>query len=382
MTSPSGTRPLDGYLVVALEQAIAAPYCSRRLADLGARIIKVERPDGGDFARAYDKRARGMSSHFVWCNRSKESITLDLKAEDDLRLLKRIIAKADVFIQNLAPGAAGRLGLDGRGLRDANPRLIICNISGYGEGGPWSERKAYDLLVQAEGGFLSITGTAETQVKAGISVVDIAAGVAAESAILAALLRRGRTGEGDIIDVSMLEALVEWMGYPLYYALDGAPPPERSGAGHATIYPYGPFETSDGAVLFGLQNDREWVSFAQTVLEDSGLAADPRYRGNAARAQHRDELQAIIVPKLKAMKSAEAMARLEAAGIGTGRVNDLAAVWGHAQLAARQRWAQVAMPGGDIPCLKPLSGASWQPRIDAVPALGAHSQAIRAEFAE
>ena len=288
------SRPLDGVLVVALEQAIAAPYCTRMLADLGARVIKVERPDGGDFARAYDRRARGLSSHFVWCNRSKESIALDLKQPDDRAVLEAMIGRADVFVQNLAPGATARLGLSAADLRTRWPRLVTCDISGYGAGGPWSQRKAYDLLIQAEAGFLSVTGTPEAPAKAGISVADIAAGVAAHSAILAALLRRERTGEGAALDISMLEAMVEWMGFPLYYALDDAPPPVRSGAGHATIYPYGPFATADGMVLFGLQNDREWQSFATTVLLRPDLATDPRFVGHEGRARHRDVLQAVI----------------------------------------------------------------------------------------
>ena len=375
-------RPLDGLLVVSLEQAIAAPYCSRRLADQGARVIKVERPDGGDFARAYDERARGLSSHFVWCNRSKESLTLDLKQGEDLAALKRIIARADVFIQNLAPGAAARLSLDAPALRASHPRLICCSISGYGEGGPWSARKAYDLLIQAEGGFLSITGTKETPVKAGISIVDIAAGVAAESAILAALIRRGRTGEGDVIDISMLEALTEWMGYPLYYAYDGASPPARSGAEHATIYPYGPFRTADGAVLFGLQNDREWESFAAIVLERRDLAGDPRFRGNAGRAHHRALLDDIVVPALGRLATVTVLARLDEAGIGTARVNGLADVWSHPQLAARARWGMIETPNGAIPSLMPVAGSAWTGRMDGVPALGQHTAAILAEFAD
>lgn len=374
------TRPLDGLLVVSLEQAVAAPYCTRKLADQGARVIKIERPDGGDFARAYDKRAKGLSSHFVWCNRSKESVALDLKSPDDLAALLRIIEKADIFVQNLAPGAVERMGLDAATLQARFPRLIHCSISGYGAGGPWSTRKAYDLLIQAEAGFLSITGNGDQPAKAGISIADIAAGVAAENAILSALIKRGRTGEGETIDVSMLEALVEWTGYPLYYALDGQEPPPRAGAGHATIYPYGPFKTADGAVLFGLQNDREWQSFARIVLERADLAEDKRFFGNAGRAQHRDFLQSVLVPALQALSSAEAIRRLEAAGIGTARVNDLAAVWAHPQLEARQRFVPVETPSGQVPSFVPLSGSTWQPRMDAVPALGEHTQAVLKEF--
>ncbi len=374
-------RPLDGFLVVALEQAIAAPYCTRMLADLGARVIKVERPDGGDFARAYDRRARGLSSHFVWCNRSKESIALDLKQPDDRAVLEAMLGRADVFVQNLAPGATTRLGLSAADLRMRWPRLVTCDISGYGAGGPWSQRKAYDLLIQAEAGFLSVTGTPEAPAKAGISVADIAAGVAAHSAILAALLRRERTGEGAALDISMLEAMVEWMGFPLYYALDGAPPPARAGAGHATIYPYGPFATADGMVLFGLQNDREWQSFATTVLLRPDWAADPRFVGNEGRARHRGILQEVIGPTFAALATADAVERLEAAGIGNGRVNTLADVWRHPQLAARDRWGEVATPEGPVPSLRAAPGGDWAARLDPVPALDAHGQALRAEFA-
>ena len=281
------SRPLDGLLVVSLEQAIAAPYCTRQLADLGARVIKVERPDGGDFARSYDARARRLASHFVWTNRSKESLALDLKRPESVDIVKRLIARADVFVQNLAPGAADRLGLESETLRSGNGRLITCAISGYGKGGPWTDRKAYDLLIQAEAGFLSVTGTPDGVAKAGISVADIAAGTMAFQAILAALIQRGRTGEGDHIEVSMLEAMAEWMGYPMYYTLDGASPPPRAGAGHATIFPYGPYRTADGTVLFGLQNDREWAAFARLVLGRPDLAEDARFKGNAGRAAHR-----------------------------------------------------------------------------------------------
>lgn len=375
-------RPLDGLLVVSLEQAIAAPFATRQLADLGARVIKVERPGGGDFARDYDRRVNGLSSHFVWTNRSKESLTLDLKDEADMALLSRIVAKADVFVQNLAPGATARLGLAAADLRARHPRLVTCSISGYGPGGPDGTRKAYDLLIQAEAGFLSVTGTDGAEAKAGISVADIAAGAAAFQGILAALIARGRTGAGDHIEVSMLEALAEWMGFPLYYAFAGQPPPPRAGAGHATIYPYGPYATADGRVLFGLQNDREWDSFAAGVLRRPDLATDPGLRSNAGRAARRAELEAVIVPALAALPTAEALARLEAAGIGTARVRTLAEVWAHPQLAARARWAEVGTEAGPVPALLPLSGASWTPRMDPVPAPGEHTAAIRAEFAE
>jgi itaconate CoA-transferase len=373
-------RPLDGILVVSLEQAIAAPYCTRQLADLGARVIKVERPDGGDFARSYDKRARGLSSHFVWTNRSKESLALDLKQAGDLDIVRRLIARADVLVQNLAPGAADRLGLASGTLRDAHPRLITCAISGYGAGGPWQDRKAYDLLIQAEAGFLSVTGTPDAVAKAGISVADIAAGTMAFQGILAAIIQRGRTGTGDHVEVSMLEAMAEWMGFPMYYALDGAAPPPRAGAGHATIFPYGPYRTADGTVLFGLQNDREWAAFARIVLQRPELAEDVRFKGNAARAAHREDVEAAIDGCLSTLSTSEAVARLEEAGIATARVNDMAALWSHPQLAARQAWTEIETPAGGMPALKPLAGESWEPRMDPVPELGEHNAKILAEL--
>jgi itaconate CoA-transferase len=374
------SRPLDGLLIVSLEQAIAAPYCTRLLADQGARVIKVERPDGGDFARAYDKRARGLASHFVWTNRSKESLALDLKEPAEIEALLAIIARADVFVQNLAPGAATRLGLDQAKLRANYPKLITCSISGYGSGGPAEQRKAYDLLIQAEAGFLSVTGTHDDMAKAGISIADIAAGVTAYHSILAALINRGRTGAGDNIEVSMLEAMAEWMGFPMYFALDGAQPPPRNGAGHATIYPYGSYGTADGGVLFGLQNDREWAAFAKSVLMRPEMAADPRFKGNSGRADHRDVIEPVIVETFAALSTEEAIARLDKAGIGTARVSDMAALWAHPQLAARGRWSEVGSPAGALPALKPVSGDGWQPRLDPIPALGEHTDAILAEF--
>ena len=374
------SRPLDGLLVVSLEQAIAAPYCTRLLADQGARVIKVERPDGGDFARAYDKRARGLASHFVWTNRSKESLALDLKEPAAIEALRTIIAKADVFVQNLAPGAAARLGLGPTELRAEYPKLVTCSISGYGSGGPAEHRKAYDLLIQAEAGFLSVTGTRNDMAKAGISIADIAAGVTAYHSILAALINRGRTGVGDHIEVSMLEAMAEWMGFPMYFAMDGAAPPPRNGAGHATIYPYGPYDTADGGVLFGLQNDREWAAFAEGVLKRPEMAADPRFKGNSGRADHREAIEPVIVETFAALSTEEAIARLEKTGIGTARVSDMEALWAHPQLAARGRWSEVGSPAGRLPALKPVSGNGWEPRLDPIPALGQHTDAILAEF--
>ena len=373
-------RPLDGILVVAIEQAIAAPYCTRMLADLGARVIKIERPDGGDFARAYDKRARGISSHFVWCNRSKESVALDLKQEQARAALSKLVARADIFLQNLAPGAAARMGFGAAGLRKRHPRLVTCTISGYGENGPWSDKKAYDLLIQAEAGFLSITGTKDEVVKAGVSIVDIAAGVSAYNQILAALLLRAKTNEGSHIDVSMLEAMTEWMGFPLYYALDGAAPPARNGASHSTIYPYGPFATKDGTVLFGLQNDREWAAFASIVLERPELAKDPRFSGSDGRMKERPFLEPIILAALKALTTEEATARFERAGIASGRVNGLKAVWEHPQLAARKRWTDVETPAGAMPALLPNATDGFSPRMDKVPALGEHTSSVLEEI--
>lgn len=373
-------RPLDGLLVVSLEQAIAAPYCTRLLADQGARVIKVERPDGGDFARNYDTRARGLASHFVWTNRSKESLALDLKEPWAIEALGRIIAKADIFVQNLAPGAAERLGLRPEELRASNPRIVSCSISGYGTGGPYEGSKAYDLLIQAEAGFLSITGTEQHMAKAGISIADIAAGVTAYHAILAALLNRMKTGRGDHIEVSMLEAMAEWMGFPLYYTMDGASPPLRSGANHATIYPYGPYRTADGTVFLGLQNDREWAAFAETVLQRRELGADLRFAGNAGRASHRDVLEPVIATEFAGISTADAIDRLERAGIATARVNDMAALWNHPQLAARGRWQEFGSPAGPLPGLKPVTGEAWEPRFDPVPSLGEHTARILAEF--
>ena len=375
-------RPLDNITVVALEHAIAAPFCTRQLADLGARVIKVERLGEGDFARAYDERVRGLSSHFVWVNRSKESVTLDLKQAAARTVLQQLISRADVFVQNLAPGAAARLGLSAAALRGAHPRLVVCDISGYGGDGPYRDRKAYDLLIQSEAGFLSVTGTAAEPVKAGCSIADIAAGMYAYTGVLAALFQRGRTGEGAHIDVSMLEALAEWMSYPLYYAYDGAAPPPRSGAAHATIYPYGPFATGDGrSVMLGLQNEREWAAFCGDVLQQPALAADPRFCGSSRRHENREALRAIILARFSTMSAAQVVATLEAAQIASAHVNDMAGVWAHPQLAARGRWVDVGSPAGPIRAQKP-PGASdaFDYRMDAVPALGEHTQSILREL--
>ncbi|HET6803268.1 MAG TPA: CaiB/BaiF CoA-transferase family protein, partial [Casimicrobiaceae bacterium] len=354
-STPGDARPLDGITVVTLEHAIAAPFCTRQLADLGARVIKIERPGVGDFARAYDERVNGLASHFVWTNRSKESLTLDVKHPDGQSILRRLILeRADVVVQNLAPGAAARLGVSHEALASEKPRLIVCDISGYGSDGPYRDKKAYDLLIQAESGFLSVTGTQDEPVKAGCSIADIAAGMYAYSNILAALIERDRTGQGARLDVSMLESMVEWMGFPLYYAFDGADPPPRAGAAHATIYPYGPFPTGDGkTVMLGLQNEREWTAFCRDVLEQPALASDPRFATNSRRTEARSELRAMIVSVFSRLSAEQVVARLDAAQIANARVNDMHDVWNHAQLLARNRWTDVATTVGRIPALLP-----------------------------
>ena len=375
-------RPLDGITVVSLEHAIAAPFASRQLADLGARVIKVERPGVGDFARAYDTRVHGEASHFVWTNRSKESLTLDLKNPDALAALMDLLAGADVLLQNLAPGAAARMGLSFEALHARHPRLIVCDISGYGDDGPYRDKKAYDLLIQSEAGFLSITGTPETPSKAGCSIADIAAGMYAYTSILSALLLRGKTGEGSHIDVSMLESLGEWMGFPMYYAFEGAAPPPRAGASHAAIYPYGPFAVGDGGtVMLGLQNEREWKIFCDQVLQNPQLATDPRFDANARRSANRDELRALIVQSFAGMTTEQVEARLDEAQIANARMNDMAGLWAHPQLRARGRWRDVGSPVGEIPALLPPGrNNAFDYRMDAIPKVGEHSEAILREL--
>ncbi|HEY3596984.1 MAG TPA: CaiB/BaiF CoA-transferase family protein [Paraburkholderia sp.] len=375
-------RPLDGIKVVTLEHAIAAPFCTRQLADLGARVIKVERPGAGDFARGYDERVHGMSSHFVWTNRSKESLTLDVKKPEASAILDALIADADVLVQNLAPGAADRLGLGYDALSGKHPRLIVCNISGYGADGPYRDKKAYDLLIQSEAGFLSVTGSPDEPAKAGNSIADIAAGMYAYSNILSALLLRGRTGKGCRIDVSMLESMVEWMGYPMYYAIDGQTPPALSGASHATIYPYGPFMAGDGkTVMMGLQNEREWRLFCDEVLAQPELATDERFLSNSKRSAARDALREIIVRAFANLTAAQVMERLDKVGIANAQMNSMHDVWTHPQLQARERWGVVKTPAGDIPALLPPGlGNNFAPRMDAVPALGEHTEAILREL--
>ncbi len=376
-------QPLKGITVVTLEHAIAAPFATRQLADMGARVIKVERPGVGDFARGYDERVHGLASHFVWTNRSKESLTLDVKHDEAQKILMRLILEeADVLVQNLAPGAASRLGLSYEALSKLKPGIIVCDISGYGNDGPYRDKKAYDLLIQSEAGFVSVTGTPDTPSKAGPSIADIAAGMYAYTNILAALMHRQQTGQGQRIDVSMLESLAEWMSYPLYYAFDGAAPPPRTGASHATIYPYGPFAAGDGkTVMLGLQNEREWKVFCEKVLLQPGLAIEERFSTNARRSAQREVLASLILQAFSGLTATEVAQRLETAGIANARVNTMAEVWAHPQLKARGRWTEVGTPAGNIPALIPPG--SWQhgaPRMDAVPALGQHTEAILGKF--
>jgi len=384
MAQPS--RPLDGITVVSLEQAIAAPFCTRQLADLGARVIKIERPKVGDFARDYDHRVNGLASHFVWTNRAKESLTLDVKHPRAADVLQRLLAKADVLVQNLAPGAAARLGLSFETLHPNLPKLIVCDISGYGDDrerpGPYRDKKAYDLLIQSESGFLSITGTKDEPAKAGCSIADIAAGMYGYSNILSALIQRGKTGTGCRLDISMLESMAEWMSFPMYYAYDGAPPPTRNGAAHATIYPYGPFPTGDGkTVMLGLQNEREWLEFCKTVLQQPQLATDDRFSSNAKRTAARAELYAIVVDVFAALTLDEVVARLEKGQIANASVNTMADLWAHPQLLARRRWTEVQTSVGPIPALLPPGAPeAFDARMDAVPALGQHSATILAEL--
>jgi itaconate CoA-transferase len=376
------SRPLDGVTVVSLEHAIAAPFCTRQLADLGARVIKIERPGVGDFARAYDARVKGQSSHFVWTNRSKESLALDLKQPLAQEALRALLARADVLVQNLAPGAAARMGLSFEALHDEFPRLIVCDISGYGDDGPYRDKKAYDLLIQSEAGFLSVTGTPEAPSKAGISVADIAAGMYAYTNILSALLLRHTTGEGSHIDVSMLESLAEWMSFPMYYAFDGAPAPVRAAASHASIYPYGPFPAGDGGtVMLGLQNEREWKVFCEQVLLQPALTLDPRFDSNKHRHEHRDELKALIAQAFSTLSTQQVVDRLEQSQIANARMNDMADLWAHPQLRARERWRDIETPAGTVPALLPPGRSNaFEARMDPIPAVGEHTAAILLEL--
>jgi itaconate CoA-transferase len=375
-------RPLEGITVVALEQVIAGPFATRQLAELGARVIKIERPGSGDASRAYDRTVKGLSSHFVWTNRSKESLALDVKHPAAKEILKKLMAGADVFLQNLAPGAAERLGLGAEQLRKEHPRLIWCGISGYGPAGPYAEKKAYDLLVQCEAGLLSVTGTSEAPAKAGIPVADIAAGMYAFSSVLAALIRRGRSGEGSTLDITMFEALGEWMGFPAYFTGYGGSAPPRSGAHHATIVPYGPFRAGDGDTVFlSVQNEREFARFCEQVLQNPGLRGDPRFASAPARQKNRDAMHREVDKAFSNLDSGEVLARLEAADIAHARLNSMEEFWRHPQLEARGRWRSVGSPAGDLAMLKPpfnLDG--MEPRMDPIPALGEHTEAVLREL--
>lgn len=375
-------RPLDGITVIAFEHAVAAPFATRQLADLGARVIKIERPKVGDFARDYDKTVKGMSSHFVWLNRSKESLTLDLKHPRATQILERLLERADVAIQNLAPGAARRLGLSAESLLPKYPRLIVCDLSGYGDAGPYATKKAYDLLVQSESGVLSLTGTADTPSKVGISVADIAAAMYACSGILTALYQREKSGKGTRIEVTMFEALTEWMGYPLYYTHFGGKAPARTGPDHATIVPYGRYQTGDGkSVMLGLQNEREWAVFCEKVLLQPKLAQDPRYDSNSKRAAKRAQINALIAKVFAMLTAEQLIERLDASGIANARTNTPDEVWEHPQLKARNRWRQMDSPAGPVATLlPPVTMPDFEARIDAVPALGEHTEHILGEL--
>jgi len=369
---------LEGITVVSVEQAVAAPFATRQLADLGARVIKVERPNGGDFARDYDQTVKGLSAYFVWLNRSKESIALDLKQPGARMVMTKLAERADVFVQNLAPGAAERLGLTAGELTAWNPRLIACSISGYGSTGPYRDKKAYDLLVQCETGLVSVTGTTETPAKVGISVADIAAGMYAYAGILAALYERERTGRGSTLEVSLFDALGEWMSHPAYLAAYGGSPPPRTGASHASIAPYGPFATGSGVqVNLGIQNEREWAAFCAVVLERPEVARDERFATNSRRVANREELQSIIEEVFGRLGVAQVIERLEAARIAYARMNSVQEFVDHLQLAARDRWREVGSPAGPIRALlPPVTVAGREPRMDPVPAVGEHTGAI------
>jgi itaconate CoA-transferase len=374
-------RPLEGIRVLALEHAVAAPICSRHLADLGADVIKVERPGEGDFARAYDTFVHGQASFFVWLNRGKRSITLDLKHADAAKVLDRLLSGADVLLQNLAPGAAARLGLSHAGLAPRHPKLVVCDISGYGESGPFAQKKAYDLLIQAESGLISVTGTEDVPSRVGISAADIATGMYALSGILAALVRRARSGEGANVKIAMLDALAEWMMYPMYryaYGNSGTP---RSPTSHPLLAPYGAHATKDGQVIFGLQNEREWATFCAKVLERPELATDPRFCDNSARREHRRELTGLIEDYFSAMTSIEVVRKLDMAGIANGRLNEVRDVWEHVQFSERDRWREINTPNGSVRALlPPFTFADVEAAMGDVPALGEHTDAVLSEL--
>jgi len=372
--------PLTDTTVVSVEQAVAAPFATRQLADLGARVIKIERPGVGDFARSYDATVNGMSSHFVWLNRSKESLTLDLKRTEAIDVLRTLLQRADVFMHNLAPGAMARLGFASADVRREHPRLVVCGISGYGSDGPYREKKAYDLLVQSEAGVLSVTGTGDEPAKVGISVADIAAGMYAFSGVLAALLRREKTGEGSALEISLFDSLTEWMSYPVYYAYGGTSPP-RSGAHHAVIAPYGPYAAGDGRIVYlGLQNEREWARFCTDVIRRPEMATDARFASNPRRVEHRDELDAAITDAFRGLTAGQVIERLDAAQIANARMNTVQELIAHPQLASRGRWREVDSPAGPVRMLKPpFNFEGIDPPMGRIPSVGEHTDAILAE---
>ena len=374
--------PLEGITVVSIEQAVAAPFATRQLADLGARVIKIERPGEGDFARGYDRSVAGLSSYFVWLNRSKESLTLDLKRPAGLEVLARLIERADVFVQNLAPGASFRLGTGSTELRARHPKLITCDISGYGSDGPFADKKAYDMLVQAEAGLMSITGTDESPSRVGISVADIAAGMYAYSGILTALLSRHSTGVGTAIEVSLFDAIAEWMGAPAYYTAGGGKAPGRTGASHATIAPYELFVIQDGTeIVIGIQNQREWVRFCEQVLEQPAIAADRRFVNNASRVEHREVLHELVADVFDNLSAVEVLDRLARSGIAHARSNSVQAFLDHPQLRERDRWRTIDSPAGPLRALRPpVQTDNVEPVMGAIPALGQHSQSILEEL--
>jgi crotonobetainyl-CoA:carnitine CoA-transferase CaiB-like acyl-CoA transferase len=382
MSAPSSPAlPLDGLLVVALEQAVAAPFATRQLADLGARVIKIERAGAGDFARGYDTSVLGQASYFVWLNRGKESVELDVKSPAGQEAMAALLARADVFVQNLAPGAAARLGLGADDLLARHPRLICCSVSGYGPDGPYAGKKAYDLLVQCEAGLLSVTGTPEAPCKAGISVADIAAGMYAYTGVLTALYERERTGRGSSFEVSLLDALGEWMTQPYYYTVYGQAEVRRTGARHASISPYGPYQAGGGEVFIGLQNEREWAVLCERVLARPDLVSDERFATNPDRVKHDDELTEIIEGVLRSMTPDEVVARLDAAGIASARLRTPAEFAAHPQLEARDRWREAGTPAGPVRALlPPVTVPGREAAMGAVPALGQHTESVLAEF--
>jgi itaconate CoA-transferase len=375
-------RPLDGITVVSIEQAVAAPFATRQLADLGARVIKIERPKTGDFARSYDTTVNGLAANFVWLNRSKESVTLDIKHPQSREIMNRLLARADVLVQNLAPGAAARVGLGAEDLLARHPRMIVCEVSGYGDSGPYRDKKAYDLLIQAEAGLIAITGSPGSPAKVGVSIADISAGMYAYSGILASLLQRGKTGKGSILKVSMFEALCEWMTFPLYYQHFGGIPFAPTGASHPAIYPYGPFQSGDGkTVMLGIQNEREWKVFCDSVIERPELADDASTNSVARRVENREMVKAAVDAVFAKLTMPEVIARLDAAGIANSRLSDLESVWNHPQLQARNRWRSVDSSAGAIPALIPPGmPQDSEPRMDPIPCLGGHTDSVLAQL--